>query len=236
MRNVHEILLDIEIEAPKNISWTAYHAHCYQRKDISVSPSALLPLFHENAHSVAMIRHSMNIIRNAMDHVNNGQVPAITFEQPLYAIAMQIQWKWPDVYGEGQFVIMLGGLYIEKAALSTVGDWVKGSGWTSALVQADVTTPGTADSFLKVSHTTHTRCAHQISLTSLFILKKRAYENYRLTLEENKVAVSFEPWCKERASRSPHFRYWEIVMEWNLVFLHLCVLCEKGTLICILML
>ena len=159
MRNVHEILLDIEIEASKNISWAAYHAHCYQRKDIT-----------------------------------------------------------------------------DKTALSTVGDWLKGSGWTSVLVQADVTTPGTADSFLKVSHTTHTRRAHQISLTSLFILKKRAYENYRLTLEENKVAVSFEPWCKERASRSPHFRYWEIVMEWNLVFLHLCVLCEKGTLICILML
>ena len=131
---------------------------------------------------------------------------------------------------------MLGGLHIEKAALSTVGDWLKGSGWTSALVQADVATPGTADSFLKVSHITCTRRAHQILLTSLFILKKRAYENYRLTLEENKVAVSFETWCKERASRSPRFRYCEIVMEWNLVFLHLCALCEKGTLICILML
>ena len=207
MRNVHEILLDIEIEAPKNISWAAYHAHCYQMKDITVSPSALLPLFHENAHSVAMIRHSVNIIRNAVDHVNNGQVPVITFEQPLYAIAKQILWKWPDVYGEEEFVIMLGGLHIEKAALSTVGDWLKGSVWTSALVQADVTTPGTADSFLKVSHITRTRRAHQISLTSLFILKKRAYESYHLSLEENKVAVSFETWCKERASRSPHFRY-----------------------------
>ena len=34
-----------------------------------------------------------------------------------------------------------------------------------------------------------------------------------MTLEENKVVVSLEIWCKERASRSPHFRYWEIVME-----------------------
>ena len=34
---------------------------------------------------------------------------------------------------------------------------MKGSGWTSALVQADVTTPGRADSFLKVSHITSTR-------------------------------------------------------------------------------
>ena len=98
LRNVHEILLDTEIEAPKNISWAAYHAHRYQRKDIIVSPSALLPFFHENAHSVAMIRHSMDRIRNAVDHINNGPVPVITFDQPLYTIAKQIQWKWPDLW------------------------------------------------------------------------------------------------------------------------------------------
>ena len=220
---MHEILLDTEIEAPKNISWGAYHAHRYQRKDRIVYPSALLPLFHENAHSIAMIRHSMDIIRNAVDHINNEQVPVITFDQPLYTIAKHIQWKWPEIYGEETFVIMLGGLHIKKAALSTVGDWLKGSGWTSSLVQADVTTPGTADSFLKVSHITRTRRALQITLTSLFILKKKAYENYRLTLEENEVAVSFEIWCKELASRSPHFRYREIVMEMEsciLTFVH----------------
>ena len=122
LRNVHEMLLDIQIEAPKNISWAAYLAHCYQRKDIIVSPFALLPLFHENAHSVVMIRHSMNIIRNAVDHVNNEQVPVITSDQPLYAIAKQIQWKRPDIYGEEEFVIKLGSLHIEKMALSTVED------------------------------------------------------------------------------------------------------------------
>ena len=71
-----------------------------------------------------------------------------------------------------------------------MGNWLKGSGWT--FEQADVTTSGTADSFLKVSYVTCTRRAHQISLTSLFILKRRAYENYGLTLEENEVTVSFE--------------------------------------------
>ena len=131
----------------------------------------------------------------------------------MYTIAKQIQWKWPEIYGEEKFVIMLGGLHIEKAALSTVGDYLKGSGWTSALVQADVATLGTADSFLKVLHITCTRRVHQRTLTSLFILKRRAYENYGLTLEENEIAVLFETWCKQRASGSPHFRCWEIVME-----------------------
>ena len=81
-----------------------------------------LALLHENAHSIAMICHSTNVERNAVDHINNGQVSVIISDQPLYTIAKQIQWKWPEIYGEEKFVIMLGGLHIEKAAPSTVGD------------------------------------------------------------------------------------------------------------------
>ena len=40
---------------------------------------------------------------------------------------------------------MFGGLHIEMAALKTLGDWLKGSGWVQAVVQANVTTPGIAD-------------------------------------------------------------------------------------------
>ena len=128
LKNVYETLLDPEIEVPKNISWAAYHANRYQKKDLIVSPSALLPLFHENAHSVAMIHHSMNLIKNAVDHINSGQIPVIAFDQPLYTIAKQIQRKWPEMYGEEKFVIMLGGFHVGKAALFTVGNWLKGSG------------------------------------------------------------------------------------------------------------
>ena len=38
----------------------------------------------------------MNIIGNAVDHINNGQEPVTTFDQPLYTIAKQIQWNWPE--------------------------------------------------------------------------------------------------------------------------------------------
>ena len=51
-------------------------------------------------------------------------------------------------------MIMFDGLHIELAALKTLGDLLKDSGWTSALVQAGVTTAGTADSFLKAAHIT----------------------------------------------------------------------------------
>ena len=66
-----------------------------------------------------MIRHSMDIIRNAVDHIKNRQVPVIAFDQPFYTIAKQIHWKWPEIYGEEKFVIMIGGLHIEKVTLST---------------------------------------------------------------------------------------------------------------------
>ena len=50
-----------------------------------------------------------------------GQTPVVTFDQPLFALAKQIQWKWPQEYGEQKFVVVFGGLHIEIAALKTVG-------------------------------------------------------------------------------------------------------------------
>jgi len=70
----------------------------------------------------------------------------IAFDQPLFALAKQIQWKGPDRYGE--IVIHFGGLHIEMASLRTLGDWLQGSGWVEALVQADIIKTGTADSLL----------------------------------------------------------------------------------------
>ena len=61
----------------------------------------------------------MDVVKQAVDHVNPGQTPVIAYDQPLYA--KQIQWNWPDVYVEEKFVIMMGALHIEMAALKTLG-------------------------------------------------------------------------------------------------------------------
>ena len=45
------------------------------------------------------------------------QVPVLAADQPLYALAKEIQWTWPDSHGEDHFVIMFGGLHIEMAVL-----------------------------------------------------------------------------------------------------------------------
>jgi len=36
-------------------------------------------------------------------------------------------------------------------------DWLQGIGWVEALVQAKITTAGTADSFLRAAHVARTR-------------------------------------------------------------------------------
>ncbi|KAL8572888.1 hypothetical protein ACOMHN_011137 [Nucella lapillus] len=62
---------------------------------------------------------------------------------------------------------MFGGLHIEMAALRTLGDWLQGSGWVQALVQAEIVTAGTADSFLRASHVLRSRRAHQVTAAAL---------------------------------------------------------------------
>ena len=59
------------------------------------------------------------------------------------------------------------------AALKAIGNLLDGGGWGSALVQAGVATPGTADSFCRVTHVTRSRRAHQITAGSLFVLFER---------------------------------------------------------------
>ncbi len=73
-----------------NVSWSAFHANCYDpgsSTDIPTDTSCLLPLFEEDAATVAMIRHSLDVIKKATDLINPGQVPVVTVDQPLFAIA-----------------------------------------------------------------------------------------------------------------------------------------------------
>ena len=136
-----------------------------------------------------MIRHSLDVIKKVTDLTNPGQVPVVAVDQPLFAIAKNIQWKWPAVYGDEKFVIMFGGLHIELAALKTLGDLLNSSGWTSALVQAGVATSGTADSFLKAANITRTRRAHQVTACVLYQALNEAYQ-----VEPGIEAKSLEDW------------------------------------------
>ena len=136
-----------------------------------------LPLFPDDSKSVAMIRHSMDVIKDAVSQVNRGQIPVFTVDQSLYTLSKLIQWPWSRTHGEDHFVVIFGGLHIEMTVLKVLGDWLEDAGWVEALVQAKVASAGTAGSFLRASHVTRTRNAHQVTASSLHILLKQSYSN-----------------------------------------------------------
>jgi len=104
-----------------------------------------------------MVKHGMDIQRQVTEFLNLGQILVTTYDQPLFAIAKCVQWRWPDLYGEDKYVVMLGGLHTEMALWKTLGDLLDGSGLTTVLTEANVASSGTADSFLKVTHLTRSR-------------------------------------------------------------------------------
>ena len=89
--------------------------------------------------------------------LNPGQTPVLAFDQPLYAIAKNIQWNLPDNFGGDKFVIMMGGVHIEMGFLALMGSYLTGSGWVEALEESSVTTSGKADSFLRGAHVKRSR-------------------------------------------------------------------------------
>ncbi|VDI48817.1 Hypothetical predicted protein, partial [Mytilus galloprovincialis] len=180
-------------------SWAAFHANRLEGdSDTLLDISSLLPIFQEEAKSVAMIRHAMNVIMSNVNFLNPGQLPVITCDQPLYAIAKLVQWNWSDRFSEKRIVILFGGLHIQIAALRTIGDWLDNSGWTSALSQANIASSGTADSFLKASHVSRTRHAHEVTASALYILMKRSYSMFMEERDSEEDQPVFEEWIERR--------------------------------------
>ena len=98
------------------------------------------------------------------------------------------------MYGEDHFVMMFGGLHIEMAAFKTFGSWLEDSEWTSVLVNAQVTSPGTAVSFLKASPVTTTRRTHQVTACTLNRQLSNAYCQYKDVLRYDEVILELEEW------------------------------------------
>uniref|UniRef100_H3B0T6 Uncharacterized protein n=1 Tax=Latimeria chalumnae TaxID=7897 RepID=H3B0T6_LATCH len=136
---------------------------------------------------------------------------------PVYAIAKQLQWLLYEEYGEDK--VMMGGLHIEMAVLSLIGDWLEGSGWVEILVKADVTTYGIAESFLIRSHVKRARYAHQVSVASLYVLQINAWKAYMNTSSDS--AVQLSEWVEMRSKESAQFLYWYQAIVLQTLFLML---------------
>eukprot|EP00794_Sanderia_malayensis_P001481 gene1481-1638_t len=228
LESARQTLTKEEIGNEEAVSWAAYHA---SRSSISFHQPAiisLLPMFTENAHSLAMVAHSINVTSKAIMHLNPSQIPVITADQPLFALAKQIQWITGGAYDEDHLLVMMGGLHIEIAAFKALGKWLNGSGWVEALINASVASSGVADSFLSASHITRTRRAHQITAAALHILMKKAYDECSKSNENNSTVEPFGDWKDERMKKCPQFLYWATVLEFELLCLKLVKAFREG--------
>ena len=93
---LEEVSLTENVSDGVSITWSAHHAARKRSKPFEVSISALMPLLRDQAHSVATMKHAMKKICNTVAFLNPGQIPVIAADQPLYALAKQIQWTWPE--------------------------------------------------------------------------------------------------------------------------------------------
>ncbi|EDO40140.1 predicted protein [Nematostella vectensis] len=207
------------VNKDSTVSAASFHANIQSHSSHLPAISTLLPLFPDNAKSVAMITHAMNVIQAAVYHVNPEQVPVIALDQPLYAVAKQIQWNFKERYGEHKFVIMFGGLHIEMAFLKVIGNWLEESDWNTALVDANVASVGTADSFIKAASVTRTRRAHQITASCLYIMLQKEYDSYAEGASPGDEILSFEEWCNHQAANYLQFYYLLIALRPQLISL-----------------
>lgn len=93
------------------ITWSGYN--CSLMSDDSIKPKVVigvLPLFRDKAATPSMMKHAMHLAVQDTEFLNPGQSSVLGADQPLFAIAKQLQWAFPDTVGEDRLVIMMGAL------------------------------------------------------------------------------------------------------------------------------
>ena len=210
---LHQLLKKDGLDNGDCISWAAFHT---KNHPLAIQPKAniaLLPIFYENAHSPTVVKHAMTVAMHALLHLNPDQVPVIAMDPPLYSMAKQIQWSWPDTMGTmDKYIVMLGGLHTEMAVLNILGEWFDGSGWTTAPTEASITTSGKAEALISASHVKRSRYAHKVTLAALHELQSKAYE-IDMLFDDTDNPPDFPSWCKQKAEQCPQFQYWSITMR-----------------------
>ena len=162
-----------------------------------------------------MSKHGLDVMKQATNLLNPGQIPAIKFDQTLFALEKLVQWHFPANHGEGQYVAMLGGLHTGTALWNVLGDLLEGSGWTSALSETEVSSAGTAQSMLNAAHLARTRHARQVTLLTLHILQGKAF----LSCTGSEHEETAEAWRLQVRAKSPTFMSWDLILGYETLIL-----------------
>ena len=94
---IHDHLDDEEMLHRCN--WASFCASQVQNPGSKCS-SAMLPLLQDEVATHGMVRHTMDIIDLLHKKLKLDQPLVTTADQPVYAIRKQVQWLYPDEYGD----------------------------------------------------------------------------------------------------------------------------------------
>ena len=168
----------------------------------------MLLLIKESTNSPAIVYHCLYLISKLTLKLNPNQIPIVTADQPVYVIAKQLQWNYPENF-ELCFLI-LGPLHIEMAFLNVIGDWFEGSGWTDVFEKANFNTVGCTESLLSESKIKRSRYAHQVSLAALVTMPN-------IALESQNDFGTYHEWRKKTSERSVKnlFQVWQPIKPMN---------------------
>ena len=137
MAHVTTILQHDTLPQGEVITWSGYNSRIMS--DESVKPRAqigILPLFQDKAASLSKMKHAMEFTVQGTEFLNPGQTGLLGGDQPLYALAKQLQWKFPFTLVEDKLVVMMRALHIEDKAHQMFGKILRDLGWTTVLTQA----------------------------------------------------------------------------------------------------
>jgi hypothetical protein len=79
----------------------------------------------EKADSPAIVKHGMDILKKITKHLNPGQTPVLACDCPIFAFYKKIQWNFPQSHREDKFVVMFGGLYLEKGLWTALWKYLR---------------------------------------------------------------------------------------------------------------
>ena len=68
------------------------------------------------------MKHAMQKVKETASYLRPDQITVVTVDQPLFAVAKQIQWQWLETVGEDKYIVILDGLHIVMAAFKTIGN------------------------------------------------------------------------------------------------------------------
>ena len=166
-------------------SWSVFHSQS-QPIPPCQDTSVMLPILRDDSKSHATIKHLLNVLIQSIHQLNPNQTAVLDFINPY----MPSQKRG--------LVLILGALHIEMVLHSCLGDWLQDSGWTTALSNAGVASPGN-DSLLSGHEVGKTKYAHQVIALTLYQLMKDAFEQSK----KEDCTLNFAEWRAFKELESP---------------------------------